>query len=80
MTNGLAHHVTVEESINIQWVKEVVVIEKGGKFKEGRDCTVPLTSSVTCLNKIELNGSMDGWFAILRPFQQYFSHIRAMGG
>ena len=23
---------------------------------------------------------MDGWFAILCPFQQYFSHIRMMGG
>ena len=25
------------------------------------------------------NGWMAGWLAILRPFQQYFSHIRTMG-
>ena len=24
-------------------------------------------------------GWMDGWYAILRPFQQCFSHIRTMG-
>ena len=23
---------------------------------------------------------LDGWLASLRPFQQYFSHIRRMGG
>ena len=23
---------------------------------------------------------MDGWIAILRPFRQYFNHMRTMGG
>ena len=27
-----------------------------------------------------LDGWMDGWLAILRPFQQYFSYIKTMGG
>ena len=34
--------------------------------------------NVTC--NFCLDGCMDGLVAVLRPFQQYFSHIRTMEG
>ena len=32
------------------------------------------------LHVISVDGCMDGSVAVLRPFQQYFSHIRTMEG
>ena len=47
---------------------------------------IPVTPKIViptiCVSLVTqiLDGWMDGWIAILHPFQQCFSHIRPMGG
>ena len=43
---------------------------------------VKVPNRAACEPRVQIDRWMDGWmkFAILRPFQQYFSHIRTKRG
>ena len=54
-------------------------IEEGSKTETNTAAYVVCPLGRQFLWKEE-KGWMDGWLAILRPFQQYFSHISTVGG
>ena len=59
-------------------ISECVCICQGRRGPEcGNECVMLLNTCITKLGKSD--GCMDD-LKILRPFQQYFSHIRTMRG